>query len=100
MNQGLACTLTSTELKLHKGTALARLKAGVLERKELVDGVALRFAGSDRMMDDLVAFIKAERVCCSFFTFTLSVEEDQNPIWLTIRGPEGAKDFLSSELGL
>jgi hypothetical protein len=52
------------------------------------------------MVDELTSFIKTERECCSFFTFNLSVAGDKSAAWLELSGPEGAKDFIKTELGL
>ena len=46
----------------------------------------------------LAEFIKTERRCCEFFVFGLSVSGDKSEIWLELTGPEGTKDFISSEL--
>jgi hypothetical protein len=96
----LQCGLTSRQLQKRKEGILKNLKREILDTKELVDGFAFRFSGSDRMVDQLTAFIKAERDCCSFFVFGMSVSGDKREAWLEITGPEGSKDFISDELGL
>ncbi|HYD22990.1 MAG TPA: hypothetical protein VEB40_16015 [Flavipsychrobacter sp.] len=96
----LACKLHSDELRKRKETVLASLKAQVTEKKELPDGYAFKFSGSDKTVDELTEFIKTERECCEFFTFNLSIAGDKNEAWLQLTGPEGAKDFITSELGL
>ena len=96
----LACKLHSDELRKRKETVLASLKAQVREKKELADGYAFKFSGSDTTIDELTEFIKTERECCEFFTFDLSIAGDKNEAWLQLTGPEGAKDFITSELGL
>jgi len=95
---GLSCKLTTTELKNRKATIIAGLKARVTGRKELANGYAFRFAGSDELLDNLVGFIKTERACCDFFSFGLSVSGDKSEAWLTLTGPAGAKDFILTEL--
>lgn len=96
----LSCKLTSKELQLRKATVLASLRNQVLERKELQNGYAFRFNGSDKVIDELIEFVKTERQCCDFFTFSLSFSGDGREAWLEMTGPEGAKDFISSELGM
>lgn len=96
----LSCKLTTPELQKRKETVLASLKAQMTERKELKDGYAFKFNGSDKMVDELTEFIKTERECCDFFTFNLSISGDKSEAWLELTGVEGAKDFISSELGL
>jgi hypothetical protein len=96
----IACKLTTPELRERKETVLARLKSQVIEKKELKDGYAFKFDGSDKMLDELTEFIKTERACCDFFTFNLSIAGDKNTAWLELTGAEGAKEFIGSELGL
>ena len=69
----LSCKLTGPELRKRKETVLASLKTQMIEKKELKDGYAFKFPGTDRMLDELNEFIKAERECCDFFTFNLSI---------------------------
>lgn len=96
----IACTLTSPELRERKETVLASLKAQVIEKKELRNGFAFKFLGTDEVLDELSEFIKTERQCCTFFTFNLSISGDKSEAWLELMGPRGAKEFISSELGL
>ncbi len=96
----LTCKLSSPELKKRKETILASLRKQVLEKKELSNGYAFKFSGSDAMIDELHAFIKTERQCCDFFTFTLSISGDKGEAWLELTGVDGAKDFVTEELGL
>lgn len=79
---------------------LKSLQEKVIEKKELPDGYAFRFPGSDAMVDELVEFIKTERECCDFFIFNLSISGDKSEAWLELTGVEGAKDFVKDELGL
>jgi hypothetical protein len=96
----LSCKLTTPELQKRKSTVLESLRKQVLETKELNDGYAFKFPGTDKMIDELIEFIKTERECCDFFTFNLSVSGDKTGVWMGISGPEGAKDFIKTELEL
>lgn len=96
----LSCKLTSPELQKRKSTVLESLRKQVLEKKELKDGYAFKFQGTDKMIDELIEFIKTERECCDFFTFNLSISGDKSEVWLEIAGAEGAKDFIKAELEL
>jgi len=96
----LCCNLTTPELQKRKETVLVSLKEQMIGKKELSDGYAFQFPGSDQMLDELTEFIKTERTCCSFFTFDLSIKGDQSSTWLKLTGPKGAKSFVSSELGM
>lgn len=95
----MSCKLTNPELRKRKETVIARLKQQMLDKKELQNGYAFKFEGTDNVIDELTEFIKTERECCSFFTFVLSVKGDKSEAWLELIGPEGVKDFIISELG-
>lgn len=96
----LSCKLTTPELRQRKATVIRSLKRGMVQKRELKNGFAYRFAGTDEVVDELAAFIKTERACCSFFIFYLLITGDKSKAWLKITGPEGAKDFIKTELGL
>ena len=98
IRQPFACKLTASELKVRKATVVAELTSLVLERTELDNGMIYEFTGSDAVLDKLNDFIKIERVCCDFFTFHLTIHDDK--VLLNIIGPEGAKAFLKTEIGL
>lgn len=96
----LSCKLTTPELQYRKATSLESLRKQVLEKQESENGYAFKFNGSDKMFDQLIEFIKTERQCCDFFTFNLTVTGDTASIWLEIVGPNGAKEFIKTELEL
>jgi len=95
----LSCKLSSGAFRKRKETVLSRLKQKLLEKKELATGYAYRFPGTDEMLDELHAFIKTERSCCSFFTFRLSVSGASNDTWLELTGTGDVKNFITRELG-
>lgn len=92
------CKLATPELQERKATIFRRLREQVLERKELENGYAFRFPGTDRVLDLLTEFIKTERICCEFFIFTLSISGDSTEICLELTGPEGVNEFIASGL--
>ena len=94
------CKLTTPELKERKATVIASLKKQVAEPKELKNGYAYKFNGSDAVLDELTSFIKTERLCCDFFVFNLSVAGDGSETWLQITGDNRAKDFINNEIEL
>jgi hypothetical protein len=96
----LTCKLTTPELQLRKSTVLTELKNAALERIETLDGIKLKFKGSDETIDLLTSFIKTERLCCDFFEFDLKIKDENEFTWLNLSGPEGAKEFIRTELGL
>lgn len=95
----LSCKLTTPEIQERKQTVIKQLKSQVKEKKELGNGYSYRFNGDDATLDLLTGFIKTERLCCDFFNFKLDIN-NQGFIWLDITGPEGAKEFIMTELEL
>jgi hypothetical protein len=94
----VTCKLTTPELQKRKATVVAELKALVQTRQELDNGFSYKFEGNDAILDKINDFIKTERMCCDFFIFQLTVEE--NVAVLNITGPNGAKEFLKEEVEL
>lgn len=91
----LACSLTDAE-HVTRSAELEELFKSVQQVKELADGYALRFPGSDSWANRLLQFITFERACCPFFTFGLVCEPKLGPIWLHLRGPEGVKGIVEA----
>ena len=96
----LTCKLTTPGLRQRKETVIKGLKSQILTKKEMKYAYSYKFAGKDKMVDELAEFIKAERACCDFFIFNLSIRGDKSEAWLEITGPKGAKDFIKTELGM
>ena len=99
-NATLICKLTSKELIERRLTVIAGLKKQIVSKKEMPDGFAYRFSGSDCIVDELCSFVKTERLCCDFFIFNLSISGDKSEAWLEIKGPKGAKEVITKELQL
>ncbi|SFE50638.1 hypothetical protein SAMN03003324_00713 [Pedobacter antarcticus] len=95
----MSCKLTSPELQKRKETVIASLKQQILEKKELQNGYAFKFKGTDEILDELTEFIKTERECCDFFTFAMSIGGDKKEAWLELTGANGVKEFITAELG-
>ena len=60
------------------------------------DGYRLRFAPSADTLALIGRAIDAERLCCRFLRFMLTVEPDEGPILLDLTGPAGTREFLSA----
>ncbi len=90
----IACSLDDRELALRSETVRRDLFALAEDRRELPDGYAFRFVGSDDIMAKVNAFVATERRCCSFFHIEVAFEPGLGPIWLRLTGPEGVKRFV------
>jgi hypothetical protein len=56
----------------------------VRERNMEDDGLHCRFDAD--AFGDVAAFVANERLCCAFFTFTITVTPAGGPVWLTLSG--------------
>jgi hypothetical protein len=91
----IVCTLTGEE-RSERGGVAHDLFAQAEQVRELPDGYAFRFPGTEDWAARLLDYVAFERRCCRFFTFALEFEPDQGPIWLYLRGPEGVKELIGS----
>ncbi|HEX9512581.1 MAG TPA: hypothetical protein VF939_18945 [Puia sp.] len=98
LKKEITCKLTSPEIQQRKASVIASLKNKVIVREELSNGYSYKFVGSDAVVDELITFVKTERVCCDFFDFDLSVKGDGTFAYLKITGPKGTKEFVKNEL--
>jgi hypothetical protein len=94
----IACELSGAELA-ERGEEVGDLFKEVEQVRELADGYAFRFCGSAAMASRLLEFTLAERSCCPFFTFELVFDPNEGPIWVRLRGSEGVKEFVASNMG-
>jgi hypothetical protein len=95
----IVCTLDERALADRRQDLLARLAAAATTRTVLADGVALTFPEAGVAMPLLWQVLEAERQCCRFLRFRLTLEPALGPITLEITGPTGTREFLQSTLG-
>lgn len=95
------CDLTALNAEERKRyqVVLEKLQDSVQEVREVANGYAFRHPAHVSVLLLLAEFIRLERRCCPFLEFTLNVETEHGPAWLTLTGPEGVKEFLRAELG-
>ena len=90
----VACTLDAGGLKDRRDGLLAQLAARVTRREALPEGLRLEFAATSETLELIGKAIEAERRCCRFLRFQLTVEPDQRGIVLELTGPRGTAEFL------
>ena len=95
----IACTLSDDALRVRKGS-LARLVSDATKTTKLGNGFCLEFAAAAETLANIVAIIDAERQCCRFLRFALTVEPNLRTISLEVTGLEGAQEFLEGLLDL
>jgi hypothetical protein len=71
---------------------VARLAKSLVPIK---DGYRFEFVASGDCLSAIVAMIDAERQCCRFMRFQLTIEPGAGPMRLDVTGPAGTLEFLS-----
>jgi hypothetical protein len=94
----IACSLDADALKARREGLLVELVQRAAERRELPDGLQLRFMADARILDDIAHVVNAERLCCRFLRFTISVQPHEGPITLDLTGPPGTREFIGALL--
>ena len=92
----IVCELTPAELAARREGLLPSLLALAQERVRLSNGFRWRFAPSTEFLDAAIRMIDAERRCCRFLKFALTVEPDEGDMWLEVTGPQGTVEFLDA----
>jgi hypothetical protein len=99
-SNSLVCNLPamSAEQRIRHEQAMRQFFAGAIqETRELPDGLAFRSDSANFML--AAEFISLERLCCTFFNFTLTIDAASSSFWLSIRGPDGVKALLQGGFG-
>src|SRR6266496_6206359 len=69
--------------------------ATIQDVKELPDGYGFRLPLQTPMILKVAQYITNERLCCSFFTFTLVVD---NELWLHLTGTSEIKEVIKTDI--
>ena len=94
----IACTLTPEALRARREGLLAELLRRSTSYEFLPEGLRLRFAASGETLASIVRAVEAERHCCRFLRFTVTVEPDDGPLTLDLTGPQGTREFVTALL--
>src|SRR5262245_35462256 len=95
----VVCTLGPETLKIRRENLLADLLQRVESHEPLPDGYRLHFAVSSEVLTLITRTIDAERQCCRFLRFELTVEPDGGPVVLNLTGPPGTRGFVEAIFG-
>lgn len=94
----IACTLNEGELASRRNELLPGLLSRADSQDTIPGGFRWRFIETSGLLNKVVSAIEAERRCCPFLRFRLTLEPDYGPFWLEVTGPEGTQDLLRSLL--
>jgi hypothetical protein len=92
----VVCTLTPETIATRKANLLPGLVRRAESREDTADGLRVKLP-SDALSAVLTS-VDAERQCCRFLRFEITVEPDGGPIWLALSGPPGTREFLAALL--
>jgi hypothetical protein len=92
----IACTLTPEALRTRQEGLLMGLVERAVRRDDLSNGLRLEFAPSADTLHLIARAVEAERHCCRFLRFGMTVEPDGGPVFLDLTGPPGTRDFISA----
>lgn len=94
----IICTLTPDALRARREGLLAELLRISTGHELLAGGLRLRFAPSADTLASVARAVEAERHCCRFLRFTITVEPDEGPLTLDLTGPQGTGEFVAALL--
>jgi len=92
----IVCTLQPGELNRRTAQLLPGLARAATSVVAIADGYRFEFEASSAILDAIAAAIDAERQCCRFLRFRLTVEPDGGPVTLEVCGPAGSHEFLTA----
>lgn len=92
----IACTLGPAALKARREGLLADLWRRAADHEQHAEGLRLRFPADSDVLATIARAVDAERHCCRFVRFQITVEPDEGPVWLDLTGPPGTGEFLSA----
>lgn len=92
----VACTLDPSTLQTRREGLLARLAGSAVRREPLTDGLRLEFSATSENLTLIGRVIDAERKCCRFLQFQLTVAPNEGPVVLVLTGPAGTPEFLDA----
>jgi hypothetical protein len=94
----IICTLTPDALRVRREGLLTKLLRESTGHELLPEGLRLRFAPSAETLAGIARAVEAERHCCRFLRFTITVEPDDGPLTLDLTGPQGTREFVVAVL--
>jgi hypothetical protein len=96
----IACTLSPDALIARRQGLLMQLLQQSSGQEVLPDGLRLRFAPATETLSKISQAVEAERHCCRFLRFTITVEPDEGQLTLDLTGPQGTREFVAALLDM
>jgi hypothetical protein len=96
----IACTLSPDALQARREGLLADLLRRAEDHELTEEGLRMSFSPGADTLATLARVVEAERRCCRFLRFVITVEPDGGPVSLELSGPEGTREFIAGLLNL
>jgi hypothetical protein len=94
----IACSLSDPELREREATVLAAFGGHIRGVEARSDGYVIELEPTDEAIATATALIVAERRCCPFLRFDLTVDAPGKRAQLALSGPPGTREFLATWL--
>jgi hypothetical protein len=98
MKNEIACALSPEALQARREGLLAELVKRSQRCERVAEGLRLHFQPDEGLIPLIGRMIDAERKCCRFLRFDLTVAPDDGPVTLDLTGPPGTADFIGALL--
>ena len=92
----IVCTLQPGELNARFTQLLPGVVAAARARHTIENGFRFKFHPDSDVLASIVRMIDAERQCCQFLRFELTIEAAGGPVVLEVTGPPGSQEFLGA----
>jgi hypothetical protein len=92
----IVCTLQPGELNARATDLLPGVVASANARHVIENGFRFEFEPDGEVLTSIIRMIDAERQCCRFLRFQLTVEPAGGPVVLEVTGPPGSQQFLEA----
>jgi hypothetical protein len=96
----IVCMLGPEALKARKAGLLPRVARLSRQIVRTPAGFRFEFTPDSEALRTIAEMIDAERQCCQFLRFALTVEPGGGPMQLDVTGPGGTQEFLGAFLDL
>ena len=90
----IACTLRPAAFRARR-EGFSELLRRAQDREEMSNGYRLRFPATEGMLRGIARTVDAERQCCRYLRFSITVEADGGAIVLELTDPPGTCEFVS-----
>ena len=93
----IACRLDAIPASEHaRYNELRRmLAAAAIGKCELPNGIEVQISTRRMTLTQIAEWISFERKCCSFLDFRIDVAPESGPVWVSLTGRAGVKEFLA-----